>query len=265
MRKTLYDLWDNMFRIVALNIGFLLILGIPIFLPALISKVMIFFGLRPPGLEMVLTGVGILISAVYLSTASYTLRNISDYGTFGFADFFGNIKHAWKAGLVMGLAAFILFLVPTLIMPFYLEFNNIIGLLLAATLFWVTLFGMVSFQFYFAVYTRLGGKIGKSLKKCMILSLDNTGYAFFLFIHNLIVIYLSVRFSFMMFLLIVPGPAGMLLYIDQALRLRLFKYDWLEANPGANRKKIPWEELLVEERERVGHRTFKNFIFPWKD
>jgi len=49
------------------------------------------------------------------------------------------------------------------------------------------------------------------------------------------------------------------------VRLRLLKYDWLEAHPDANRKKIPWDELLIEEREKTGTRTLKNLIFPWKD
>jgi hypothetical protein len=65
--------------------------------------------------------------------------------------------------------------------------------------------------------------------------------------------------------MIFPGPGGLLLFLDEALRLRIFKYDWLEANPDANRRKIPWEALLIEEREKTGNRTLKGLIFPWKD
>jgi hypothetical protein len=43
------------------------------------------------------------------------------------------------------------------------------------------------------------------------------------------------------------------------------KYDYLEENPRADRKHIPWETLLREERERVGKRTLKGMIFPWKE
>ena len=94
----------------------------------------------------------------------------------------------------------------------------------------------------------------------MLLSMDNSGFSVFLFIHNIIALFLSAVFAFMF-----PGPVGVLLYIDQALRLRLLKYDWLEANPEANRRKIPWDALLIDEREITGTRTLKNFIFPWKD
>jgi hypothetical protein len=57
------------------------------------------------------------------------------------------------------------------------------------------------------------------------------------------------------------------------------KYDWLEENakepalageaadPAAKPKRpqIPWDALLIDERERTGTRSFKSFIFPWKD
>jgi len=45
----------------------------------------------------------------------------------------------------------------------------------------------------------------------------------------------------------------------------LAKYDWMEANPEANHKKVPWAVLLAEDMERVGPRSLKGMIFPWKD
>ena len=31
------------------------------------------------------------------------------------------------------------------------------------------------------------------------------------------------------------------------------------------RRQIPWEELIYEDRETLGPRKLKSFIFPWKD
>jgi hypothetical protein len=247
-----------MFKMVVINLGFVLITGIPIFLPGLVSR---FVG----SMEIPFIGIGILLCSIYFASVTFTIKSVSDYGNFRLVDIFINIKYTWKAGLVMGLFVFLLFYVITIILPFYMSIKSSFGLVLAAIVFWVTIFGLTSFQFYFTVYSRLGGKIGKSIKKCMLISLDNTGFALFLFIHNLIVILLPLLGPFMMFVFLFPGLAGILLYLDEALRLRLFKYDWLEANPDANRRKIPWEELIVEEREKTGHRSFKNFIFPWRD
>jgi len=255
LRKTLYDIWDNMGRIVILNLGFIAVAAIPVFLPALAAK---FSGSM--ALEMILVFFGIFVCSIYLAAAALSIKSISDYGSFGFVDFFKNIKAAWPAGIVMGLIVFLLFIMMTVIIPFYLDIESLVGLALAAIVFWLTVFALLSFQFYFSVYARLGSKVLKSFKKCMIISVDNSGFAFFLFINNIVVLIISMLLAFLF-----PGPAGALLYIDEALRLRLLKYDWLETNPDADRRKIPWDVILMEEREKTGTRSFRNFIFPWKD
>jgi len=255
LKKTMYDLWDNMFRIVVINLGFIAVFAVLIFLPRLSIR---FFDSQL--LTMALTAFGILLCSVYLAAAAFSLKPISDYGIFGFMDFFCNIKNAWPAGLVMGAFMFVLLLVATIVIPFYASMESPVGLLLAAVVFWTSGFFSLSFQFYFSVCARLGPNLIKAFKKCVIISLDNSGLSLFLLLHNILALILSVLFAFLF-----PGPAGILLYIDEALRLRILKYDWLQANPGANRKKIPWDELLIEEREKTGDRTFKNFIFPWKD
>ena len=256
IKKAFYDLWDNLFKIVVLNLGFFAFSAIPVFLPrlgALISDSII--------LDIFLTAVGILLCSIYLAAAANVVKSISDYSTFTFKEFFKAFKTAWPAGLVMGLFVFILFLIITIIIPFYLSFESpLLGLALAAIIFWSALFAILSFQFYYTAVVRLGPGLVKGLKKSMLICLDNTGLAIFMVINNIIALVLSVFFAFMF-----PGPVGLLLYLDEALRLRILKYDYLEANPGVNRRKIPWDALLIEERERTGTRTFRNFIFPWKD
>jgi hypothetical protein len=254
-RKTFYDLWDNMFRIVVVNLGFVALAAFPVFIPPLLAELT-----GSIALSMVLSPIGILLCSVYLATAALTLKSLSDYGAFGFRDFFGNVKTAWPAGLVMGFFVFVLFIIVTIVLPFYISIESPFGLVLAALVFWTAVFALLSFQYYFTAYARLSPKLIKAFRKCFIISLDNSGFSVFLLISNFVSLILSVFFAFMF-----PGPAGILLYLDEALRLRLLKYDYLEENPGANRRKIPWDALLIEERERVGTRTFRNFIFPWKD
>lgn len=255
LRKTFYDLWDNIFRIVFINLGFIALAAFFFFLTASASRFFDFFAL-----EAALSVFGILVCSIYLAAAAISVRSISDYGSFGFVDFLKNFKAAWPAGLTMGFVVLFLFLGAFVIIQFYLGINSLFGLALAAIVFWLTIFALLAFQFYFSAYSRLGSKIIKSFKKCAIISMDNSGFSVFLFLHNAVVLI----FSFVLVLLF-PGPAGVLLYIDEALRLRLLKYDWLEANPEADRRKIPWDVLLMEEREKTGTRSFKDFIFPWKD
>ncbi|MCL2759998.1 MAG: hypothetical protein FWD22_07280 [Treponema sp.] len=254
IRKTLYDLWDNMFKVILLNLGFFVSTAI-LLLPAWVPELF-----RSEAVMMAFAILGTLICSIYLAAASFAIRTISDYGTFTYGEFFRSFKTAWPAGVAIAVFVILLYIVVTIVIPFYSGMGSIAGLVLSAVVVWVSIFALLSFQFYFTVYVRLGRNIIKAFKKCMLISLDNTGLAVFLFIHNIIALLISVIFVFMF-----PGPVGVLLYLDEALRLRLLKYDWLEANPDANRRKIPWDALLIDEREKTGTRTLRNFIFPWKD
>jgi len=255
IRKSFYDIWDNMFKIVVLNLGFVACTAIPIFLPVLADK---FFNYT--ALKIIFVAAGILICSVYLSAAAFSVRVISDYGAFSFGGFFKNFKVSWPAGLVMGGFVFLVFIIASFVLPFYMNMDPpLAGLVIAAIIFWTTAFALLSFQYYFTVYARLGSSIKKSFKKCLLISMDNTGFSIFLILNSIVMLLFSVLLAFLF-----PGPVGVLLYIDEALRLRLLKYDWLEENPDADRRKVPWDALLIEEREKTGTRSFKNFIFPWK-
>jgi hypothetical protein len=197
---------------------------------------------------------------VYLSAASRCLKPVSDYGGFGFADFFNNIKIGWPLGILAGVIVFVCYLLVTVVMNFYLGMASMLGLLLAAIIFWTLVVLILSLQFLFAVRARLDKKIPKIIKKCFIIFFDNPGFSIFMLISSIFVLAISIFLAFLF-----PGPAGLLLFLDEGLRLRLLKYDYLDANPEANRKKIPWDALLIDERERTGTRSLKNFIFPWKD
>ena len=256
LKKTFFDLWDNLLRVVLINLGFLISITIPIFLPGLIPITLV---------SMVVFIVGILWCFVYLAAAAFSLKAVSDYGSFGFADFWANLKAGWKTGVAAGVIAVMLFLMIWAIIPFYLAMESILGFLLAAVIFWTFLLGLVSFQFFFAVRVRLDTKLKKVIKKFFIIFFDNPGFAVFCLLHTIVTMILSAILA-----LLLPGPAGSILFLDEALRLRLLKYDWLEENPqtdpsGPKRRYIPWDAILIEEREKTGSRTIRNFIFPWKD
>ena len=238
-----------------INLGFLACSAIPLLVPSLVAKV-----IDSVILDITIIAFGIFVCSVYLSAAAYSVRIISDYGTYTFGDFFAAFKKAWPSGLVMGAFAFVIFMVATFVLPFYLSVEPpMLGLAITAIIFWTSLFAVLSFQYFFTVYARLSTNIGKAVKKCILIAMDNTGFSIFLLFHNILALLLSVVFAFMF-----PGFVGVVLFNDQALRLRLLKYDWLEANPNANRRKIPWDALLIEDREKTGTRSLKNFIFPWK-
>jgi hypothetical protein len=267
VKKTFFDLWDNVLRIALLNMGFLASVAIPVFLPSLVS-------IQP--LSWAVFSLGVLWCFVYLSTAALSLKAVSDYGSFGFSDFFRNLKAALPAGLFLGAVALLFLAMASFVIPFYLEMNSLFGLFLASVIFWAMALGAVALQFFFSIRARLDTKLSKVFRKCFIIFFDNAGFSIFSLLYNAVMLAVSGLLAFLF-----PGPAGILLYLDEALRLRLLKYDWLEvdskggpsskggenpeAEPGKKRRTIPWDVILIEEREKTGSRTLKNFIFPWKD
>ncbi|MDR2111274.1 MAG: hypothetical protein LBP32_08185, partial [Spirochaetaceae bacterium] len=219
MKKTFFDLWDNLFKIALLNIGFIASVAVLVLAPPHLESV--------PPLAMAVIFAGFSWCVAYLSAAALSLKAISEYGSFGLADFFANLRIIWPAGLVMGLLIFLIRLLITIIIPFYLGMGSMAGLLLAAFTFWTLAAGILSFQFFLAACSRLDAKLTKALKKCFLFFFDNPLFCVFILILNVAILALSI----FPFLLLFPGPAGILLFLDEALRLRLLKYDWLKANP----------------------------------
>jgi hypothetical protein len=251
IKKTFFDLWDHLFVIVLLNLGFIVSASIPILLAPYLSF--------NTALSMAVLFAGIVWCFIYAAAVTRCVMKFSDYSRFDFGDLLRSIKPAIPAGVSGGIIVFFLFLLVTMVIPFYLDFESILGILFSALIFWTLVIGVLSLQFFITIAARLDPRIPRAFKKCFLIFFDNTGFCAFSFFHNLLLLVISALTAFL-----IPGPAGILLYLDEALRLRLMKYDWLEAHPGEGRR-IPWDALLIDERDKTGTRSLRNFIFPWKD
>jgi hypothetical protein len=252
IHKAFFDGWDNLFKLAALNIGFLLGSGIFIIGPDLVRAPVPFVML---GMLLAFLTIGI-----WWSACVHALSRIADYGELGMQE----IRSALREGLVPGLqfsamaAALVVILLVAL--PFYLGRSDALSMVALGIIFWSALGAMLTLQYYLPPRARLGGGFRKNLRKSFYLMMDNPLFSVFLLIYNTLVLFLSMFLAFL-----VPGPAALALNLDVAVKLRLYKYDWLEADPGRRGQKIPWFELLQEDKERVGKRTLKGMIFPWKD
>jgi hypothetical protein len=256
LKKTFFDLWDNAFRLALLNLG--LLVSAAFFM--LVRRLTALFSPLPAAASGGLFFLGALWCFVYLSAASVCVKNISGYGTFGFSDFLRALRSAWTGGIAYGVYFCAAFAAVIFTIPFYLLLGSAAGLFAASAVFWTAVASLTILQYFFAVRARLGAKNMKAVKKCVILFIDNP--LFFIGTMFLSVLFLAVS---VFFAFLIPGPAGVLLFVDEALRLRLLKYDWLEQNGGSGPGYIPWDTILAEEREKTGSRTARGLFFPWKD
>lgn len=127
---------------------------------------------------------------------------------------------------------------------------------------WSSALVLLGLQWLPAAAARMGGRtLRAKLKASFALLLDNFGFTLFVTVWELVALGLSFFLAFLL-----PGFGGAALARVEAFRLRMRKYEWLESLPaGAARRPVPWKELLADDEERLGKRTLRSLIFPWKD
>ncbi len=252
IKKAFFDMWDNMFRILLMNLGYILVLAIVFLLAPL------FLGI--PALFVATLGIGIAVFAVYTGVVSRMCAEISDYKQPGFSDIPRFLRESFGSSLLLAVVLAAYAFVVSIAFQFYGGLKSVAGPLAVAVLFWVTVGWLFASQYFFPIQSRLDRKFRKIFRKTFLVFFDNPWFSIGLFICSVIVLAVSFFTA-----LLLPGLSSILLLWNAAFKLRLYKYDWLEQNPGSSRRNIPWDALLVEDRERVGKRTLKGMIFPWKE
>lgn len=252
IKKSFYNLWDNLLKLGLLNLAFALSVAAILLIPPAA-------GYAAPATVAALAAAG-LWACVFLAAATRLVGPVSDHGSLVIGAAPAALKASYKRGLSMAILAALWLAVATLALPFYAGMGTLLGTFAGAAVFWVLVLSALALQFYASASARLHGNPIKIAKKCFLIFFDNPLFAIGTALYGLLLAALSL---FLVFLF--PGPVGLALYADEALRLRLLKYDYLEAHPEADRRRIPWEEILAEERELVGNRSLKSLIFPWKE
>ena len=252
IKKVFFDAWDNLITIVLFNIGFAAIIA---------GGSYIAFAFEPAGRGYFITVIiSIFIFNIYAGAVSGYVCDLVSYKSPELKSFPEYVKKIWKSAAV--ISAISIFQVAALFIgfPFYFQVSGLPGLIGLVTLFWISVLWWTAVQYFFPVAFQLENSIKKQLKKSFILLLDNTLFSIFLGFYSISILGVSVFTA-----LLIPGITVVLLAHQVALKLRLYKYDYLQENSDASRRHIPWNELLFKEKEKIGTRTLKGMIFPWKE
>jgi uncharacterized membrane protein YesL len=245
-------MWDNLLRILILNVGYVLVIiifGYTAFLLKFNNLLVI--------ISLIL---GLAAFYIYSGAVAMMTKEVSNNEQPGFADFIQYVKETWKFSLIFSLI-FLVFLIIILIsFPFYLSLKNMAGLVGGSLLFWISIVFLLIFQYCFPVYAQLEKNFKKLVKKCFLIFLDNLFFSICMALVSLLIVIVSVFLGFLL-----PGFSVAMLWMNAGLKIRLYKYDYLEENPDANRRKIPWAELYKKDNDTIGKRTLKNLIFPWRE
>lgn len=255
LKKWFFDLWDNLFAAFLINAVFAFCLAIPLVLPPLVV------GADSPTYALYLVMIpGLLLLSVVSAVASRFAWDMAKGERLELSRFVTYLKAAWLPGLVLGLVNVVLIFLALNALTFYGSQDDFMSTVGMGVVFWLVLFWMILSQFWYPLNAQIENRIPKLFRKCFILFVDNPGLSFGMLITSALIVALSV-----VTLSLFPGITGLLLWHQVSLKLRMYKYDWLEAHPEADRRRIPWGELLAEEKEKIGKRTLRNMVFPWKD
>jgi hypothetical protein len=261
LKKNFVDGWDNMFQIILFNLLLLaLCIGGYFAISAVISNIYL-----SVALFFILTAI-IFIPIFSIAEIS---QQIACFESVEFKDFFRNLPKVCKVAIPFGLLVAFLIITALITFPFYAQNESIFGFALLILLFWIYVFVILSLQWFCSLYVNMHGGFFKTLKKCFLFFIDNFGFSIFFFFYSVVLYIISFVFVFL-----VPSVAGVMLAQCNAVKLRMYKYDWLEKNQeeiskskGKNflgKVKIPWAELIAEDKEQLGHRTVLDLIFPWR-
>ena len=258
LKKNFCDGWDNLLSVIITNVIFLFVgLGL-VALNAVFAK-------AENDLLLVL---GFIISFIIVSIVIFaygdTAAAIADFRGIHYADFFKAIPGVLKDASLFGIMCAAIVIVSGYSTRYYFKQQTMLSFMMGAAICWIDLFILLSLQWFVPLRSNMHNNFRKCLRKCFIVFFDNTGFSILTALYTLVLLILSV-----LFVGFLPSVAGIEIAKANALRIRLYKYDYLEEHPELKtkreRSRIPWEELIYDDREALGPRKLRSFLFPWKD
>lgn len=255
IKKSFFDSWDNLVFLVILNLGSIVVIAVLVGLP------LVGAGDSLPG--FLLLGIpGFLLLGLYNGLIFPSLQEISNYRTPSLKDAIRTFRKVFRQILVVTLLNLVVSICVVTGLLFYQGLGGIMGAFGGGLVFWAAIFWYGSIQYYLPLLCRFHGGATKNLKKSFLIFAGNPGFSVFVMFWSFLIWLLSIPTA-----LLIPGTSSILLFRQVAFKLRFYKYDYIEEHGGdlSAKIKIPWDEMLEEDRECVGPRSLKGMIFPWKD
>ncbi len=262
IKKNFCDGWDNFFFILLSNV-------IPLAIGC--AGYIVFTGSSQIN-GFIPNAVFVLFCALFMTFVfpwGINARKLSDFAVAGFKLYFKSLKSSFLPAFILGFLIGLFLVVVRIAVVYYLilyfKQGSYVGLFFAALLIWFTVVCLIALQWFIPLYyLQEENTFIKCLKKSFIIFFDNAMFSTGVFFYNIVLLAVSC-FTFFL----VPGVCGIVLSCTNALRLRLYKYDWLEEHPDYiddkdKRSDVPWDELIAEDVEALGPRKLSSFLFPWK-
>lgn len=272
VKKYLLDIWDNLMSVVLFNFFYLASLAVafvPIFFyynesmaadgNGFVLKIKAASEAPPIGLLPVFFLLALVLVVLLTAIFSRYAADIANYQKPARQDFFRYLGQSWRSALAFFGFLLLLFAVFVSSTSFYGRLGGLQGELARGLVYALLVFGLLSFQFWFAYRNETGEKVGKTLAGLFRFFGRNPLFSLFSFV--LLPTLASISFFT---LLLVPGPFGLLLWSQVAYRQWRKKELYLEEHPEAKGKPLYAKTVFAEDIFLQGERTFKTMFMPWK-
>ena len=248
LRKSFYDYWDNLYKLLCINLCLALLMALYIHLVYLQGNVYL-------GIPI------IFLFNLIIGAASMMGMEISDYKLPGFSLFLQGIKKLWVDALFFTACIALQTSIINHIIPFYLKLENkMAGLSLAMLVLWISTIWWAATIYYYPLRLRLKLSIIKAARQSLLLLADNLILSTGILLISFVLVMLSLATA-----MLLPGTTFLLVFYQVSGRTLLLKYRYLETHPTGEKKDIPWNDLLEDDLKIISRRSVKELIFPWKE
>ncbi len=255
IKKSFWDYWDRMGLMLLLNLMLLAAAALCFYIPWMLVQA----GLALLSLVSLVVFGGVFF--LILGANSRLCSEVAYFRSLYFRNYWTFMKEKAPKTLLFYLVILALTFIVYTALSFY--GSNTGGSLIALAafffIFWIAVLLLFSAGYYFPLSNIMADPFKKNVKKCFILFFDNPGVSIVVSLISLVLFAVSVATA-----LLIPGISAIALLWENLMKFLMLKYDFLEENSDVNRKKVPWDIILREERETVGTRTLGDMIRPWK-
>jgi len=251
IKKTFFDMWDNLLTIMLINTCVIFLSAGMFALPFAVKFSHVLFILYQ---IITIPLFSFLLAVVFAMTKDYAAYKKND-----FREIFSHLERYFLPALITTVYVLSIMMVLTFVLPAYFSRGSLTGTALGTMLFWVWLPVFLSGFYFFPVVFQLQKSSAESIKICIFLLFDNFFFTIYMILMAVIILIISMPFFFLL-----PGFATASLWLNVCLRTLKYKYDYLESHSGSNRAKIPWSDLIADDAQTIGPRSFKTLFFPWK-
>ena len=254
IKKSFWDYWDKMGLMILLNLMLLASVALCVYIPMMLVQANL---VVPSLISLIIFGA---LFFLILGANSRMCNEVAYFRSIYLKNWFTYMKEKAKKTMFF----YLVFLAITFIVYTALRFygstaGSLVYLAAFFFIFWISLLLFFSVGYYFPLSNIMDDPFRKNVKKCFILFFDNPGASIVASFLSLILFVISVMTA-----LLLPGFSAISILWENLMKFLMLKYDFLEENPEINRRKIPWDVILRDERETVGTRTLGDMIRPWK-